>query len=126
MSTLGLLLIAGVAIGVIATGLPAYLILLLASTVGALAGLANGVFTPAILGSLPSRLIGLLESDLLQALPLYLLMGGLLNRLGIAEAIFRTGTSLMPNSRSAPLVSGFVLGGMLGPMNGSVGASVIA
>ena len=126
MSTLGLLLIAGVAIGVIATGLPAYLILLLASTVGALAGLATGVFTPAILGSLPSRLIGLLESDLLQALPLYLLMGGLLNQLGIAEAIFRTGTSLMPNSRSAPLVSGFVLGGMLGPMNGSVGASVLA
>ncbi len=126
MSTLGLLLIAGVAIGVIATGLPAYLILLLASTVGALAGLATGVFTPAILGSLPSRLISLLESDLLQALPLYLLMGGLLSRLGIAEAIFQTGTSLMPNSRSAPLVSGFVLGGMLGPMNGSVGASVLA
>ena len=126
MSALGLLLIAGVAIGVIATGLPAYLILLLASTTGAIAGLATGQFTSAILGSLPSRLFGLLESDLLQALPLYLLMGGLLNRLGIAEAIFRTGTSLMPRSRSAPLVSGFVLGGMLGPMNGSVGASVLA
>jgi tripartite ATP-independent transporter DctM subunit len=126
MSALGLYLIAGVAIGVIVTGLPAYLILLLASTVGALAGLATGHFTPAILGSLPSRLINLLESDLLQALPLYLLMGALLNRLGIAEAIFRTGASLMPNSRSAPLISGFVLGGMLGPMNGSVGASVLA
>ena len=126
MSTLGLLLIAGVALGVVGTGLPAYLILLLASTIGALAGLATGQFTPAILGSLPSRLIGLLESDLLQALPLYILMGALLNRLGIAEAIFRTGTSLMPRSPAAPLVSGFVLGGMLGPMNGSVGASVLA
>ena len=75
MSALGLFLIAGVAVGVIATGLPTYLILLLASTIGALAGLATGQFTPAILGSLPPRLISLLESDLLQALPLYLLMG---------------------------------------------------
>ena len=32
----------------------------------------------------------------------------------------------MPNARASPLISGFVLGGMLGPMNGSVGASVLA
>jgi tripartite ATP-independent transporter DctM subunit len=126
MSVLGLWLIAGVAVAVVATGLPAYLILLMAASVGMFAGLAGGLFTPAVLGSLPSRLFGLLESDILQALPLYLLMGALLNRLGLAEAIFRTGTSLMPRSPAAPLVSGFILGGMLGPMNGSVGASVMA
>jgi tripartite ATP-independent transporter DctM subunit len=126
MSTLGLLLIAGVAVGVITTGLPAYLVLLMAATLGAVAGLATGHFTAAVLGSLPSRLIGLLESDILQALPLYLLMGAILNRLGIAEAIFRTGTSMLPRTPAAPLVSGFLLGGLLGPMNGSVGASVLA
>ena len=126
MSTFGLALIACVALTVILTGLPAYLVLLTAATVGALAGLATGSFTPAILGSLPPRLFGLLESDVLQALPLYLLMGGLLNKLGIAEAIFKTGTRLLPAGPSRPLISGFLLGGLLGPMNGSVGASVMA
>jgi len=126
MSALGLWLLAAVAVTVIATGLPAYLVLLTAATVGALAGLAGGQFTLDVLGSVSQRLITLLESDILQALPLYLLMGALLNRLGLAQSIFRTGTTLMPRSPSAPLVSGFVLGGMLGPMNGSVGASVLA
>jgi tripartite ATP-independent transporter DctM subunit len=126
MSVLGLFLLAGVAAAVVLTGLPAYLILLFAASTGVVAGLLGGQFTPAVLGSLAPRLFGLLESDILQALPLYLLMGALLNRLGLADAIFRTGTSLMPRSPSAPLVSGFVLGGMLGPMNGSVGASVVA
>lgn len=126
MNALGLLLVAGVAVAVILTGLPAYLILLVAASAGTLAGLATGEFTLSVVGSVPQRLIALLESDILQALPLYLFMGALLNRLGLAQSIFRTGTSLMSRSRAAPLISGFVLGGMLGPMNGSVGASVLA
>ncbi len=126
MSSLGLILIALVAIGVILTGLPAFVMLLIAASIGALAGLASGTFSVGVLGSVPQRLITLLESDILQALPLYLLMGALLNRLGLAEAIFRTGTTLMSPSRAAPMASSFLLGAMLGPMNGSVGASVLA
>jgi tripartite ATP-independent transporter DctM subunit len=69
--------------------------------------------------------VNLLENDLLQALPLYVLMGLLLDRLPIAQALFRTGLAVLPPSPSAPLVSGMGLGALLGPMNGSVGASVL-
>src|SRR6185312_14930455 len=38
---------------------------------------------------------------------------------------YRTSNAILPKSGSAPLVSGLLLGGLLGPMNGSVGASVL-
>jgi tripartite ATP-independent transporter DctM subunit len=79
-----------------------------------------------LLGALPGRLINLFENDLLQALPLYITMGLLLDRLPVADALYRASNALLPRSPSAPLVSGMLLGALLGPMNGSVGASVLA
>src|SRR6185312_10706954 len=38
---------------------------------------------------------------------------------------YRTSNAILPKSGSAPLVSGMLLGAVLGPMNGSVGASVL-
>src|SRR5262249_50329803 len=79
-----------------------------------------------LVGALPGRLVNLLETDLLQALPLYVLMGVLLDRLPIADALFRTGVRILPRGPAAPLVSGLGLSALLGPMNGSVGASVLS
>src|SRR5439155_706732 len=72
------------------------------------------------------RSVGALESYLLQALPLYVLMGGLLNRLPIADALFRSSMRLMRGSPAGPPVAAMGIGALLGPMNGSVGASVVA
>jgi tripartite ATP-independent transporter DctM subunit len=126
IAAFGLVLLVLIAAGVIATGLPAYMALLLAAMVGAGAGLATGVVTVDLLGALPGRLFNLLENDLLQALPLYLLMGALLNRLGLSDALFRTFSAVAGQSAAAPLVAGVGMGALLGPMNGSVGASVMA
>jgi tripartite ATP-independent transporter DctM subunit len=126
LASFGLILLALVAGVVMTTGVPAYVALLLAAVVGALTGLASGAVTLDLLGALPGRLINLLENDLLQALPLYLLMGALLNRLGLAEALFRCFTALAGGGPAAPLVAGVGLGALIGPMNGSVGASVLA
>jgi tripartite ATP-independent transporter DctM subunit len=121
---LGLLLL--VAAGIVLTGLPAFVVLIAVASLGALAGVAAGTMPFSLLTALPSRLINLLETDLLQALPLYVLMGLLLDRLPIAQALFRSGLAVLPPSPAAPLVSGMGLGALLGPMNGSVGASVLA
>jgi tripartite ATP-independent transporter DctM subunit len=121
---LGLLLL--VAAGIVFTGLPAFVVLIAVASFGALAGVAAGTMPFSLLAALPSRLINLLETDLLQALPLYVLMGLLLDRLPIAQALFRSGLAVLPPSPAAPLVSGMGLGALLGPMNGSVGASVLA
>ena len=52
-------------------------------------------------------------------------MGLLLDRLPVAEALYRTGLAILPRGPAAQLVSGMGLGALLGPMNGSVGASVL-
>src|SRR5207253_4065444 len=115
-----------VGVGIISTGLPAAIVLIAVATCGAILGLVAGAIDVATLGALPSRLINLFENDLLQALPLYVTMGLLLDRLPVADALYRAGNAVLPRKPSAPLVSGMMLGALLGPMNGSVGASVLA
>ena len=126
MAWFGIALLVMVGAGIIASGLPAAVVLLTMATLGACAGVAAGVIDAATLWALPSRLINLLESDVLQALPLYVTMGLLLDRLPVADALYRTAQAVLPRKPSAPLVSGMLLGALLGPMNGSVGASVLA
>jgi len=126
MAWLGLVLLVLVGVGIIATGLPAAIILVAVASLGAVLGVASGGIEIATLGALPSRLINLFENDLLQALPLYVTMGLLLDRLPVADALYRAGNAVLPRKPSAPLVSGMMLGALLGPMNGSVGASVLA
>jgi tripartite ATP-independent transporter DctM subunit len=125
MPWLGLILLPLVGAGIVGTGLPAAVVLIAAASLGAVAGVASGTMSLDVLGALPGRLINLFESDLLQALPLYVTMGLLLDRLPVADAMYRSSNALMRRSPSAPLVSGMLLGGLLGPMNGSVGASVL-
>lgn len=125
MEWTGLVLLVLVGVGIIATGLPAAVVLIAVATCGAIFGVAAGAIDAATLGALPSRLINLFENDLLQALPLYVTMGLLLDRLPVADALYRAGNAVLPRSPSAPLVSGMMLGALLGPMNGSVGASVL-
>jgi TRAP-type mannitol/chloroaromatic compound transport system permease large subunit len=125
MQWLGLGLLALVGLGVVFTGIPAAVVLLATACLGAAVGALSGDVPVQLLGVLPERLINLLESDLLQAIPLYVLMGALINRLPLADALYRCGLAILPG-RSAPVVSGIALGAFLGPMNGSVGASVLA
>jgi tripartite ATP-independent transporter DctM subunit len=125
MEWAGLALLVLVGVGIISTGLPAAVVLIAVATFGAILGVATGAIDVSILGALPGRLINLFESDLLQALPLYVTMGLLLDRLPVADALYRAGNAILPRSPSAPLVSGMMLGALLGPMNGSVGASVL-
>ena len=121
----GFALLVLVGIGIISTGLPAALVLIAVASFGALLGLMAGTIPGSLLWALPGRLINLFDNDLLQALPLYVTMGLLLGRLPVADALYRTGIAVLPKRASAPLVSGMLLGVLLGPMNGSVGASVL-
>jgi tripartite ATP-independent transporter DctM subunit len=126
MAWAGFPLLVLVGVGIVCTGLPAAVVLMMVATLGGMLGVLAGTIEFSTLGALPSRLINLLENDLLQALPLYVTMGLLLDRLPVADALYRAGNALLPRKPSAPLVSGMMLGALLGPMNGSVGASVLA
>jgi len=108
----------------VATGLPVYAVLLGTASVGAVLGIAIGAIDARPLGALPSRVVGLLEHDLLQALPLYALVGALLHRLPLASLLHRAGERVFARTGAAAEMSALSLGAMLAPMNGSVGASV--
>ena len=124
MSALGLAMFGCALLAMIATGLPVYAVLLGVSVAFSALGVALGVFDLALLTALPSRLVGLLEHDLLQALPLYAFIGALLNRLPLASLLHRTGERLFRRSRASAELSALVVGALLAPMNGSVGASL--
>lgn len=126
MAWFGLALLVMAGGGIVATGLPAAVVLMAVAVFGAITGVAAGGIDATTLWALPSRLVNLLENDLLQALPLYVTMGLLLDRLPVADALYRAANAVLPRKPSAPAVSGMLLGALLGPMNGSVGASVLA
>lgn len=125
-AAIGLLMLAGVAAGALATGLPVWGILIIVANLGAGTAMALGIVDISIFNALPNRVVGLLESDLLQALPLFAAMGALLNRLPLADILFRSGVALGRGRPGAAPVSALLLGALLGPMNGSVSANAMA
>lgn len=124
MGLVGLAMLLASAVAMAVSGLPAWIVLLGTALLFASAGVAAGAFGLSLLSALPLRLVGLLEHDLLQALPLYILIGVMFNRLPLVDILIRVGNRLMRRSAAAPYLTGMALGALLAPMNGSVGASV--
>ena len=126
MAWFGLLMLVLIALGLVFTGLPAFIVLIAVSIVGAGVGLLVPSVPIDLLTALSGRLVGLLENDLLQALPLFVLMGALLDRLRVIDSLYSTSVAFFGRRSAGPIVSGMALGALMGPMNGSVGASVMA
>src|SRR5437899_113719 len=111
MEAAGLWMLPAVAIVLLGTGLPAFAVLMGVSVLFAALGLAGGGLELAVLTALPSRVIGLLENDLLQALPLYVFMGALLNRLPLADRPFQRSASARHAGPGRPARADEWLGG---------------
>ena len=124
MSGAGIWMLAAVGALMLATGLPAWMVLIGVALVFSIGGIALGTVSLSLLTAIPARLIGLLESDLLQALPLYVLMGALLNHLPLAQTLYRVGGRALQRTGAGAPLAGLALSVLLAPMNGSVGASV--
>src|SRR5260370_38749063 len=118
METAGLWMLLAVAIVLLATGLPAYAVLMGVSALFATVGVLMGGIEYPLLTALPGRIIGLLETDLLQALPLYVFMGALLNRLPLAARLFRCVVALGRHSGGTPAPPTPGLGAPPAPMDG--------
>jgi len=121
----GIAMLLVVAIAMVLTGLPTWLLLIGTALAFAIGGVLTGAVPAQLFGSVAPRLVGLLENDLLQALPLYVLMGALLNRLPLADVLFRAVMRVMPRRGAGAPLSAVLLASLFAPMNGSVGASVV-
>ncbi|MFO1325003.1 MAG: TRAP transporter large permease subunit [Burkholderiales bacterium] len=125
MASAGVWMLVAVALVLVVTGLPSWLVLTGVAMVFAAGGAAGGLIPPSLLTALPGRLLGLLENDLLQALPLFVLMGVLLDRLPLAGILFRVGQRALRWTGAGEALSALSLAALLAPMNGSVGASAL-
>ena len=116
-----MLLVLGVLI--VTTGLPVWALLIGVASAFASVAVLAGSLDVNILAALPQRLIGLLEHDLLQALPLYVFIGVLLQRLTLTDGLFSTLQRIFGRSGASANLAALTMGALIAPMNGSVASS---
>lgn len=84
-----------------------------------------GAFEPRILFALPSRLYGLFADDTLISIPLFVLMGTILDRTRIASDLLETMGRAFKRIPGGVGVSVCVVGALLGAATGVIGATVV-
>ncbi len=123
MAAFGLAMFALLALGIARSGLPVWALLMGVSSLFAALGLVLGIFDASILTLLPARTLGLLEHDLLQALPLYVLIGVLLQRLPLTRALLDCTVYALQRMGLPTPTALLAVGAVFTPMNGSVASS---
>jgi tripartite ATP-independent transporter DctM subunit len=112
-------------IGVLLLGFPVAFSLAGTALAFGLVGWLLGVFDPSNFGSLASRYIGFMTNEVLVAVPLFIFMGVMLERSGIAERLLLTMGKLFGNLRGGLGISVILVGALLAASTGVVGATVV-
>ena len=90
------------------------------------AGIAFDYFTPAFMGNFPERVFGIMENQVLLAVPFFVFMGTMLERSKLAEDLLRTIGLLFGPLPGGLALAVVVVGTLLAAATGVVGASVVA
>ena len=119
------LLMVGVAFLLLLLGYPVALTLAGTALIAALLGIAGGTFDSAFLTAAPNRLFGIISNQTLIAVPLFVLMGVILEKSKIAERLLSSMSNLF-----GPLPGGLglavtVVGMLMAASTGIVGATVV-
>ena len=112
-------------IGVLLLGFPVAFSLAGTALLFGTAGMLLGVFDPSNFGSLANRYIGTMTNEVLVAVPLFVFMGVVLERSGIAEKLLLTMGKLFGNLRGGLGISVVLVGALLAASTGVVGATVV-
>lgn len=123
-SLLDILMVATL-IGAILCGYPVAFTLAGVALIFAVLGSALGEFSPAYLSAFPQRIFGSMTNATLTAVPLFILMGVILERCKIAEDLLSTMSDLMGRTRGGLLYATAIVGALLAASTGVVGATVI-
>ena len=93
----------------------------------AFAGLGHmlGAMNFAILGALPQRIFGVMTNDVLLAIPMFIFMGVMLERSGIAENLLERMGRLFGTLRGGLGYSVVLVGALLAASTGMVGATTV-
>ena len=85
-----------------------------------------GAFDLALLGAVPSRVLGIVTNPILLAIPFFVLMGAVLERSRIAADMLAAAANGLRGVRGGAAVSVTLVGALLAASTGIVGASVVA
>ena len=88
-------------------------------------GVLSGVFDPGFLSALPGRLFGTISNTTLIAVPLFILMGVILEKSRVAEELLTTMAKLFGGLRGGLGISVVAVGMLLAASTGIVGATVV-
>ena len=88
-------------------------------------GILFGTFDPAFLNALPGRLFGTISNTTLIAVPLFILMGVILEKSRVAEELLTTMAKLFGGLRGGLGISVVAVGMLLAASTGIVGATVV-
>src|SRR5438067_1641088 len=91
-----------------------------------LLGIELGLFRPDFLQALPERIYGIMNNDVLLAIPFFTFMGLILERSGMAEELLDTAGKLFGPVRGGVAYAVIFVGALLAATTGVVAASVIA
>lgn len=124
MEIVSLLMFAAVCL-VLLTGYPVAFALAGTALLFAGGGILFGVFEPAFLSALPSRLYGVINNQTLLAVPLFVFMGAMLERSKIAENLLTAMSILFSRFPAGLAISVTLVGMLLAASTGIVGATVV-
>jgi tripartite ATP-independent transporter DctM subunit len=114
-----------VTIGTLMLGYPVAFTLAGTSLCFALAGLLVGAFDPSYFATIAPRYFGIMQSEVLVAVPLFIFMGTVLERTRIAEALLTTMGQCFGPMRGGLAISVIIVGALLAASTGVVGATVV-
>ena len=106
-------------------GYPVAMTLAGVSILFALVCIPVGIFDPNIFKSIPLRIFGIMNNVTLLAVPLFIFMGTILERSGIAARMLKNMASAFKNIKGGLSISIIVVGALLAASTGIVGATVV-
>jgi tripartite ATP-independent transporter DctM subunit len=124
MEVIPLLLIALIC-GALILGYPVAFTLAGVSILYAFLGIQFGFFEENLLRNIPIRIFGIMNNQTLLAVPLFVLMGVILERSGIAAKMLQDMAAIFRGTPSGLGISIIVVGALLAASTGIVGATVV-
>ena len=84
-----------------------------------------GIFDPTIFKSIPIRIFGIMNNVTLLAVPLFIFMGTILEKSGIAAKMLKNMASAFRGTKGGLSISIIIVGALLAASTGIVGATVV-
>jgi len=122
--TLAVTMVAAVCV-LLLIGYPVALTLAGVSLLFAAAGAAAGAMDLSLLGALPQRIFGIMNNEVLLAIPLFIFMGVMLERSRIAEELLETMGGLFGRLPGGLGIAVIIVGVLIAAAKGIVGATTV-